>query len=270
MESFEQLSSAYESLRAEAERLAGGLNDLAQRASVYYHLYEDSGRNHIFPLIAAHGAMWARGYFRFGMGLGRCCSWISSLSSAKRKQHLQQLDAFADAFRDINRRVCIETYSSYHFTARFGDHPQADQLIPRDLLDVLNQCHAARRDSRELSDLEKRQVFEAFFRNEQKTIVESSILAAKEAFRWPLMKFIALRPLLRFAYFPRFQFFRFRNFSNQSERIEKGLTAFDVAASVGWRHVESSMRSYAILPESFFANSLRHFTDVRESVLAGT
>ena len=56
------LEAYYDSLRSEAERLAGGLNDLAQRATVYHHLYEHSGGNHIFPLIAAHGAMWARGY----------------------------------------------------------------------------------------------------------------------------------------------------------------------------------------------------------------
>ncbi len=74
MESIEHLAAAYERWHDEAERLAGGLHDLAQRSTVYHHLFAASGRNHVFPLIAAHGALWARGYFRFGMRLG---AWLS-------------------------------------------------------------------------------------------------------------------------------------------------------------------------------------------------
>ncbi len=79
MHSNETLRQYYESMRHQAERLAGGLGDLAQRATVYHHLFEHSGRNHIFPLLAAHGAMWAKGYFRFGKRLGQICSWQYAL-----------------------------------------------------------------------------------------------------------------------------------------------------------------------------------------------
>src|ERR1700720_4382664 len=118
------LEHAYKAIESEATRLAGGLTDLAQRATVYHHIYEHSGGNHAFPLIAAHGALWARGYFRFGMRLGWLWSLVDLASPLRRRQRLAKLAAFADAFRDINRRVCIETYTSYHFTARFGTHPQ--------------------------------------------------------------------------------------------------------------------------------------------------
>lgn len=60
--------------QAEAKVLAGGLTDLAQRAMVYHHLYRVSNGNHVFPLIAAHGALWAGGYFRYGLRLGRIIS----------------------------------------------------------------------------------------------------------------------------------------------------------------------------------------------------
>ena len=67
----ESLQSHYDRLQREATLLAGGLTDLSQRAAVYRHLFLASGGNHAFPLIAAHGALWAGGYFRFGMRLGQ-------------------------------------------------------------------------------------------------------------------------------------------------------------------------------------------------------
>ena len=66
-----ELHQHYDRLTAEGVRLAGQLADVPQRATVYHHLFFESGRNHVFPLIAAHGALWARGYFAFGMRLAR-------------------------------------------------------------------------------------------------------------------------------------------------------------------------------------------------------
>ena len=70
-----RLADEFAALTREAERLAGGLRDLAQRATVYHHLFRASGGNHIFPLIAAHGALWAGGYFRFGQRLATALAW---------------------------------------------------------------------------------------------------------------------------------------------------------------------------------------------------
>lgn len=263
----EQLCEFHQTLHRDAERLAGGLTDLAQRATVYHHLYEHSGRNHIFPLIAAHGALWARNYFRLAMKLGHCVAWQYPTSSEKRRTCLAQLAEFADAFRDINRRVCIDTYVSYHFTERFGDHLDADQFVPTRQLLALNRCHAARRRGEEFSNDEKRDVFQTFFLNEQETVVGPSVLGATEKLDWPLMKNLALRPIVRFAYFPRRRPFFFRNFADQDERIEKGLLAFDVAAAVGWDYVESSLKNYKVLPDAFFAGSCQHFENVRETIL---
>jgi hypothetical protein len=267
MLSLAHLRREYDRLHHEGEQLAGGLTDLAQRATVYHHLFEHSGRNHAFPLIAAHGALWARGYFRFGMKLGCCLSWQKAFSPEVRRLRLEQLAAFADAFRDVNRRVCVDTYTSYHFTACFGEHGDAAQLVPPALFEALNCVHAARRSGRELPDREKRRIFEAFFLNEQATVVGPSIAHAVADFDWPLMKFLALKPVIRFAYFPARRPFWFRDFAHQEERIEKGLRAFDLAAQAGWDVVETSLRDYAVLPVEFFAGSAKHFASVREAVL---
>ena len=129
MLSTDRLRQSHKSLQRDAERLAGGLNDLAQRATVYHHLFEHSGRNHIFPLIAAHGALWARSYFRFGMKLGSWCSWTYGISYRTREQRLKQLAAFADAFRDINRRVCIDTYVDREMVVLGVNHAEVTAII---------------------------------------------------------------------------------------------------------------------------------------------
>jgi hypothetical protein len=268
MSSADDLRHHYDLLFREASRLAGGLNDLAQRAAVYHHLYQHSGGNHAFPLIAAHGALWARGYFRFGMRLGWLWS-LSDVASPRRRQHrLTLLAAFADAFREINRRVCIETYACYHFTRKYGQHPHAGALIDPALIEALMRLHTARRRGHELPDDEKQLVFEAFFQHEQTNIVGPSIARAAQAFEWQTLRALALRPVIRFAYFPWRRMLRFRDFSNIDERITNGRQAFALGAQIGWPAVEASLRRYAILSPAFFQDSAAHFDRLREAALA--
>lgn len=265
----EFLRRYYARLQREGERLAGGLADLPQRAATYHHLFEHSGGNHVFPLIAAHGALWASGYFRFGMRLGACLSWQYALSPEVRRRRLAALRRFADAFREINRRVCVDSYAVYHFTARFGRHRQADAFVPAEVLDALNRLHAAGRGGRELTDRQRRAVFVAHFLNEQRSIVAPGIEAAVRDFDWPLVRLLALKPLIRFAYFPRRRWLWFSHFDDQQQRIERGLEAFDLAAAAGWNYTAASLRRYAVLPDAFFAGSARHFADLRASLLTG-
>jgi len=262
------LHEEYNRLHEEGTRLAGGLSDLSQRAAVYHHLYKDSGRNHIFPLIAAHGALWAKSYFFRGLQLGRALLWQYAFDARRQQQQWRALNAFADAFRDINRRVCIDTYANYHFTARYGGDPQSTAIVDAELLSALNPVHDARRAGHELSDVQKRAVFTAHFLHEQQHVVGPTLLEAAERFDWPLAKFIALKPIVKFAYFPRGHCFWFRDFNNREQRITRGLAAFDIAAAVGWDQVESALDEYAVLPRAFFVDSVSYFDRLRETVLA--
>jgi hypothetical protein len=262
------LHDDYAALRSEATRLAGGLRDLAQRATVYHHLFAASGGNHAFPLIASHGALWAGGYFRRALRLGDLLSWQYLASPVRRQAQLQSLADFADAFRDINRRVCIDTYTMFHFTARHGRNPAAAEFVSADLLEPLNRLHDARRERRELPDAEKREIFEAHFLWEQRCVVGPAIAQAIEEFHWPLVKALALRPPVRFAYFPRGVRMWFRNFASREERIANGLRAFDMAAAAGWDFVELALRHYAVLPDAFFVNPRTYFADFATNLLA--
>lgn len=264
----ESLQPHYDRLRREATLLAGGLTELSQRAAVYRHLFLASGGNHAFPLIAAHGALWAGGYFRYGMRLGRALAWQYMVRPEHRQLQLLRLAAFADAFRDVNRRVCIDTWVNFHFTEHYGHHADATELVPPVLLDAVNRLHAARRAGRTLSDSEKQAIFEAHFRHEQAHVVGPALECAVAAFDWPLVRAIALRPPVKFAYFPAGRRLWFRNFACREERIDKGLEAFHWAARAGWSAVDGALRHYRVLPESFFAAPAEHFAGLRSAILA--
>jgi len=263
----EQLQRAYDTLTEEGTRLAGSLPQLAQRASVYHHMFRASGGNHVFPLIAAHGALWAGGYFRFGMRLGRALAWQHAFDREKRTRLLTDLDTFANAFREVNRLVCVDTYRSFYFTARFGDHPDAAEFIRPTILEALNRLHAACDVGRTYSEAEKHELFRAHFLNEQETVVGPRISAAVEALEWPLLSAIALRPIIRFAYFPRARALCFRNFALTEERIRNGERAFEIGSQVGWHVVEQALRHYAVLPEMALVEPGRYFAGLKQQVL---
>jgi hypothetical protein len=264
----ESLQSHYDRLRREATLLAGGLTDLSQRAAVYRQIFLASGGNHAFPLIAAHGALWAGGYFRFGMRLGRVLAWQYFGRPEYRQLQLHRLAAFADAFRDVNRRVCIDTYVDFHFAGQYGNHANAGELVPPELLEAVNRLHAARRAGRFLSNEQRREVFETHFRHEQAHVVGPALECAVAAFDWPLVRAIALRPPVKFAYFPAGRRLWFRNFACRDERIDKGLAAFHWAARAGWSAVDGALRHYRVLPESFFAAPAEYFAGLRSAILA--
>ena len=262
----DELRNAFEDLQADGLRLAGGLNDLSQRATVYHHVYKESGGNHVFPLIAAHGALWARSWFSFGMKLGKLLSWQYAFNSETRRNKLVKLEEFANVFRDINRRVCVDVYANFHFTKCYGKHPEASKVVPVDLLQALNRIHSSNEAGVELTDDERREVFTTHFLSEQQHIVGPTIEKAIAEFDWSLLRSLALRPVIRFAYFRRP--FLFRNFANKEERMAKGLVAFNVAAETGWNNVEQDLRKYDVLPEQFFAKPIEYFALLRETILA--
>jgi hypothetical protein len=267
MASDQVLRAEYERLQQEGTLLAGRLTDLTQRATVYRQLFRDSGRNHVFPLIAAHGALWAKGYFQWGLRLGRKLVWQYFHSPKKRTKQLAALDAFADAFRDINRQVCVDTYANFHFTKRYGADSAA--CVSPDLLAALLKVHDANRAGVELNDAERLQVYTAHFTDEQQRVVGPGIEAALAALDWPLLRFVALRPWVRFAYFPRRQRICFHDFSQQAERVTNGRRAFDLGAEVGWDAVELALTRYALLSDRFFTQPEANYAALRTGVLAG-
>jgi hypothetical protein len=234
-------------LRAEAEEIAGGLTDLIQRATVYRHIYRQSRGNHVFPLIAAHGALWAGGHFRFARRIASVLKW-QSLRAGDRASKMRRLEQFMNVLRDINRRVCIDTYANFHFTARHGVGQNVQEFVPADLCLALGRVHDAIKGGRGLTDDERLDVFTTHFLNEQEHVVGPTVQKAFEDLDWPLVEWIARRPRIQFAYFRRNQQLTFRNFADREDRIRNGKLAFRIAAEAGWASVERALRKFEGVP----------------------
>ncbi len=250
----------YEKLRKKGYLLAGDLNDLAQRASVYYHMYEDSGGRNVFPLIAAHGALWASGYFRKGMLTGKILSLQFIASKYSRQEKLASLDNFADRFRDINRRVCAEAYALYYYTKIYRSAPEVKNYCFRPaLIDALVACHQSNERRSEFGKDHRWNLFYEFFLWEQENIVVPLVETAYQNFHWPVVKYLVLRPRIDFAYFGCGNCLRFKNFGSKDERIEKGMKAYMRAEEVGLIWVAESLKRYGILPKAFFNDTVSYY-----------
>ncbi len=236
-----QIAQDHARIRAEATRLAGRPQDLVQRAQVYLHLYRHARGRHVFPLLAAHGALWGSGHFRRGQRLAQ----VLSLGAPNRAAKLARLANFAHAFKDINRRVCVETYTTYHLTALHGADGAIAVGIAPNLAHALADCHSAETFGPERT----RDLFTAFFEWEQDNVVQGALDDARAKLDWPMMDPITMRPPIRFAYFPGAHVLWFRQFHDKSERIRKGQRAYALADRQGWDRVEAALDHYGILPD---------------------
>ena len=255
-------SGLLDALREEAEDLAGRTGDFAQRAATYHHLYQHSGGNHAFPLLAAHGALWGSKHFRAGMRLGGWLKW--RFPSARRRDAIDALARFTETLRDINRQVCVETYFIYRLSAVPALRPEAERLIEPSLLAGLDRMHGHRRAGTLAPLAERRALFELFYDWEQRTVVHARLTEAFAAFDWPELERLARRTNVRFAYLG-WRPLRFSDFASREERREKGLLAFDRAERRGWAAVERSLKAYGLMPPPFTANSAQHFFAIQNA-----
>jgi len=261
------LHQRYAALKGEADVLAGGILEIPRRVLILLDLFHHSGGNHTFPLMAAHGALWAFGYFESGGSLGRLIAKRYFYNTRERIYRLGLLHRFAEDFRRVNRQVCIDTWANYRFAETCGQLPGAEDVVPASLLAALNRVHAARTAGQELSTVARREVFEQSFHCEQEVTVAPGVQAAVSAFDCRIMQFLCLHPLVRFAYFPPCRHLLFRNFAEKQERISKGMRAWEFAAQAGWPHVEQSLALYGVMSVDQLAEPARQLADLRQRIV---
>lgn len=237
-------AASYEALRKEGYALAGGPADLAQRARHYHALFRDSGGRSVFPLIAAHGALWARNYFRQGEWGGMLLSLPYIFTPARRRARLAVMRRFAHDFQIINVNVFAESYAVYSYSKQHGADALLRSKISPDFADALAELHAAMRSGTLFTPAMRERLFLAFFNWEQDNIVGPAVNAAFERCDWGFIKYLARKTRLDFRYFaPGFRV-RFDDFSSVEERIGRGLQVFRHAEEVGLDHVERSLSDY--------------------------
>lgn len=247
-------ADGYEQLRAMAVRLAGAPGDIAQRVMVHHQVFLDSKGNHAFPLVALHGALWAAGFFETTGKLGDALRARYFYSTRERTARMAMLGGFAEGFKSVNRGVFIDTFTNYFYTKHYGLRREASRMMQPELFGALNAVHAANRAGVTLGAVERRDVFAQALEFEQELTVAPGIAREVARFDCPVLRFLCLRPLVRFHYFPRQRYMWFRNFADKSERIAKAMRSYDLAASVGWGRVEQAMRGSPVLPAAYWSD----------------
>ena len=234
--SLPELAAAHARFVAVATELAGTTRDARKRAVIYFSIYEDSGGNFLFPMIASHGSLWG---VRHTVRIDR---WLGGLERFSRSKVRRYLDAL-DSVRDINRRVFIEIYSTFYFTRFYGDHPRAGEVIKPAILALYNEAHAATAAGVRLAYGDRRRIYYDVFVHEQHDIVDPGIQeAVAHCPRWLVRVFQHVRP--RFAYFPAGKRLYFNDFTSVDQRNREGLKACDWAEEVGADRVLAAMAEY--------------------------
>lgn len=256
------VAAAYTALRHEATRLAGAPEDIAPRVALLHGLYLQSHGNHTFPEVALHGALWAHGAVRLARTMAIVVRLRYGLEARRRALHLAQLQDFLEGLLAINRQVFIDTYTTYYFTQRFGRDPAATAILDPALCTALTAMHDASHSGTILTPEEKRCLFLTCLQYEQDTMVAPRIDRVVARFHRPVLRTILLRPVVRFAYFPRRTYVVFHDFSDKEERIRHAVRSYDLAAAVGWPAVAASLRDYGVMPDAFFDDPLGYGRDL--------
>lgn len=262
------LGEQHARIRAEATTLSGAPEDIPQRVLLMYRIYRDSGGNHVFPLVALHGALWAKNFFD---ETGPVASTISAryfYDADERASRAKMLADFTRSFQDANRQVFIDTYTNYYFSKRFGKSPGAADFLPSpELRSGLARLHDARTRRAPLSRAQRRELYLTALTVEQEQSVAPRIKVAMDAFTCPILKHIVLAPPVRFQYFKPEEVFYFKDISDKTERIEKATRAYEIAEDAGWDEVVRSMKSYDVLPEGFFEDPDGFTEQLRAKIL---
>lgn len=249
-------------IRADAARLGGELDDMARRSVVYHHLYVTMGCNFIFPLIAAHGALWARWYLVAARMAATVFAVIDIIGPGGFREKMARYQDYVDAFKAINRKVMIETYVVCHVFRLYGAHPDICDNMPESLQAGLVQCDKKAPRGEVMSHHDQRQVYEDFFRWEQVNVVGPAVDAAIAEFNWPLMEWFCMRPWVWFSYFRLGKALRFKDFKSADERTHKGLIAFDWGARHGWDKIEANLVGNPFFPKNFAFDANEYFEDL--------
>jgi hypothetical protein len=257
------LQSAYDEIRAEAKRVAGGPGDMPPRVALLHSIFVDSARNHAFPEVALHGALWAYAFYERRGTVNRMINYRYFYDREERAHRAYMLFEFSQGFKEANRSVFMDTYTNYFFTKRHGEDPGAEKVLPTELLDALNRVHHAARKDKQLPRAERAEIFKTALLFEQETTVGPKVKEEISKFDCPVLTSIVLKPIVRFPYFPRTTFLRFQDFSNTEERIEKAVRSHELAEEAGWPSVSDAIRYQGVLPDRCFDDPAAYADELR-------
>ena len=222
-----------EQLDDEVAALAGRPRDHVQRAIVLHHLYDHSRGGHVWALAEARRALWLaaslaaleRRIERWGWLVGR------------RDEAHAALALLAETLGEAAQRRTAAAYRAYRLTATAALRNAAEEAIEPSLLELLDQCHSARRSGSDLPDETRQMLADASEQLASAAVEAEAIAAAWSAIDATSLRRAARRPLGGKA------------MARQAARDERR----------GWAKVERQLLADPALPAAFRANPAQHF-----------
>ena len=225
----DKLDARYQDIRDSAERAAGPTSSLRFRARGYLDLYFQSNGACRFALIAAHGALWASWYLVCAKLAAMVFAVTDPTVRMSPVKRYRQFAAYVTVLKTINKLVMVETYVLVHTIQQLGVEFAIAKGIPEDVArDYDRAMSATDPDPTLLRDL-----YHRHFLWEQERVVSTKLDEGFAAFSWPFMRNLCQRPWVWFGYFRPGKSMNFKSFTDQEERVEKGLIAYDRAANAG-------------------------------------
>jgi len=233
--------SILKSLREEVSlttTLAGSVADFDQRIDLFLELYEESNRNFIFPLVALHGAKWAKDYltkndYRLFLMSYQTLGLIAY-------KEINKLKILSYELKRINREVFIDVVSKYKTATKKIECNEKLKVLGfnQALIDSIKLSLS----TTELSNTQKLAIYKEMLLYEQQKNVAPKIKELAKRLNFNLVeRNLFLRPKVRFAYFPEGIKFKFKNFFDTEERIAHALAAAKLALQVGDEKVINSI-----------------------------
>lgn len=226
----------YLAIRSDAEEAAGPLGSLRLRARGYLDIYDLSGRVCRFALIAANGALWASWYLMCARAAAMVFALLDVTCPLTPAAKYRQFANYVTALKDINKLVMVETYVLVRTINELGVAFASSKGIPEDI--AADYAKTMRSNDRPPAVL--RDLYHRHFLWEQERVVSDKLDTAFAAFSWPFMKNLCERPWVWFSYFRVGRSMNFRSFTDQAERVDKGLIAYDRAVDFGIERVRDT------------------------------
>jgi hypothetical protein len=219
----------YLQIRADAETAAGPLSSLRMRARGYLDLYHASHGVCRFALVAAHGALWASWYLICAKFAACVFAVVDPTTKLSRPERYRQFAAYVLLLKEINHLVMVETYVLVHTIQKLG----VDAAIAAGIPDDIARDYATAMQEKSVKPDMARDLYLRHFLWEQERVVSTKLDDGFAVFTWPLMRNMCQRPWVWFAYFGTGKSLNFRNFTDQVERVEKGMISYDRGVSYG-------------------------------------
>ena len=224
-----EFSETVAALFDRAEAAAGRPESLRTRAAAYLALYRASNGVCAFALVAAHGAIWASWYLVCAKLAAMVFALCDPTGPYRPRHRYKCFAAYIGVLKEINRTVMVATYLIVNGVRELGSERLIVEGFPPAIVRDYERFMASGATPDDLRDL-----YHRHFLWEQDRVVSTMLDDAFTQFDWPFMAGMCQQPWVWFSYFRIGRSMNFRRFTDQEERVEKGLLAYDRAAERGF------------------------------------